>query len=224
MLCSRSPSLMSTTRMSCDMARNILRMFSACCSSALIAENLLSLVTPSTRMPTSSPKRSAISAVVTDVSSGTSWSSAATRVAASRPRSARMSAASAGWVTYGSPEARTCVPCASTAKRKASSTMRAASAVPIPDATLSRSASRSDSTGRASARTLAMGSAAGRLARGVFSTGCGSMLIVLENSRATRARFALSPPHPSPHQHRAVQSFAHGPSLPEARHRLAGQR
>ena len=33
MLCSRSASLMSTTRMSSAIARNILRMFSACCSS-----------------------------------------------------------------------------------------------------------------------------------------------------------------------------------------------
>ena len=224
MLCSRSPSLMSTTRMSCDMARNILRIFSACCSSALIAENLLSFVTPSTSVPTSSPKRSAISAAVTDVSSGTSWSSAATRVAASRPRSARISAASAGWVTYGSPEARTCVPCASTAKRKASSTRRAASAVPMPVDTLSRSASRSDSTGRASARTLAIGSAAGRLTWGVLSPGCGSMLIVLENSRARRVRCVLPPPHPRPHRRRGVQSFAHAPSPPRARRHPVGRR
>ena len=61
MLCSRSASLMSTTRMSSAIARNIFRMFSACCCSWLRVENLPSLVTPSTSWATSLPKRSSMS-------------------------------------------------------------------------------------------------------------------------------------------------------------------
>ena len=48
--------------MSSAMARNILRMFSACCCSWLRVLNLPSLVTPSTRWATSAPKRSSRSA------------------------------------------------------------------------------------------------------------------------------------------------------------------
>jgi hypothetical protein len=48
MLCSRSASLIRTTRMSSAIARNILRMFSACCSSWLWVLNFDSFVTPST--------------------------------------------------------------------------------------------------------------------------------------------------------------------------------
>ena len=42
--------------MSSAMARNILRRFSACCSSWVRVLNLLSLVTPSTRRATSAPE------------------------------------------------------------------------------------------------------------------------------------------------------------------------
>ena len=77
MLWSRSASLMRTTRMSSAIARNIFRMFSACCCSWLWVLNFDSLVTPSTRCATSGPKRSSTSARLYSVSSGTSWSSAA---------------------------------------------------------------------------------------------------------------------------------------------------
>ncbi len=56
--------------MSSAMARNILRMFSACCSSWDRALNLDSLVTPSTRCATSDPKRSSTSEMEYSVSSG----------------------------------------------------------------------------------------------------------------------------------------------------------
>ena len=77
MLWSRSASLMSTTRMSSAIARNIFRMFSACCCSWLWVLNFDSLVTPSTRCAISGPNRSSTSARLYSVSSGTSWSSAA---------------------------------------------------------------------------------------------------------------------------------------------------
>ena len=90
MLWSRSASLMSTTRMSSAIARNILRMFSACCCSWLSVLNLESFVTPSTRWATSTPKRSSRSASVYSVSSGMSCSSAAWTATGSRPSSARI--------------------------------------------------------------------------------------------------------------------------------------
>ena len=123
MLCSRSASLMSTTRMSSAMARNILRMFSACCSSCDRALNLDSFVTPSTRWATSGPKRSSTSEMEYSVSSGTSWSSAAWTASGSSPSSERIWATASGWVMYGSPEARRCGPCASRANRYASPTL-----------------------------------------------------------------------------------------------------
>ena len=84
MLCSRSASLMITTRTSSAMAMNIFRMFSACCSSIVRAlPNLLSFVTPSTRRATSRPKLFSRSAIVKSVSSGTSWRSAAASVSSS---------------------------------------------------------------------------------------------------------------------------------------------
>jgi hypothetical protein len=65
-------------------------MFSACCSSTLLAlPNLESFVTPSTSFPTSRPKRFSISGTVTSVSSGTSCSSAAASVSASICSAAR---------------------------------------------------------------------------------------------------------------------------------------
>ena len=122
MLCSRSASLMSTTRMSSAIARNIFRMFSACCCSWLWVENRDSLVTPSTRCAISGPKASSTSARLYSVSSGTSWSSAAATATGSMPSSARIWADAIGCVTYGSPDARTWVACASTARSNARST------------------------------------------------------------------------------------------------------
>ena len=124
MLCSRSASLMSTTRMSSAIARNIFRMFSACCCSWLWVLNFESLVTPSTRWATSGPNRSSTSARLYSVSSGTSWRSAAATATGSMPSSARIWAEAIGWVTYGSPEARTCAAWASTARSNARSTDR----------------------------------------------------------------------------------------------------
>ena len=63
--------------MSSAIARNIFRMFSACCCSWLWVLNLDSLVTPSTRWATSGPNRSSTSARLYSVSSGTSCRSAA---------------------------------------------------------------------------------------------------------------------------------------------------
>ena len=107
MLWRRSASLMRTTRMSWAIARSIFRMFSACCSSWEWVENLDSFVTPSTSWATSAPKRSSMSARLRSVSSGTSCSRAASIAVESRPRSASVKAAAIGWVTYGSPVART---------------------------------------------------------------------------------------------------------------------
>ena len=56
MLCSRSASLISTTRTSATMASSILRTFSACRSSRLANWILSILVTPSTMCATWSPK------------------------------------------------------------------------------------------------------------------------------------------------------------------------
>ena len=88
MLCSRSASLMRTTRMSSAIASSIFRMFSACCCSWLWVEKRDSFVTPSTRWATSAPKLSSMSVRLYSVSSGTSWSSAASTAIGSMPRSA----------------------------------------------------------------------------------------------------------------------------------------
>ena len=85
--------------MSSAMARNILRMFSACCCSWVSVLNLLSLVTPLTRRATSAPKRSSMSSSEYSVSSGMSWSRAAVTATGSSPSSARMRATARGWVT-----------------------------------------------------------------------------------------------------------------------------
>ena len=90
-------------------------MFSACCSSWLWVPNLDSFVTPSTSWATSAPKRSSTSVRLYSVSSGTSWRSAASMATGSRPSSARIWADAIGWVTYGSPVARSWPSCASTA-------------------------------------------------------------------------------------------------------------
>ena len=122
MLWSRSASLMRTTRMSSAIARNILRMFSACCCSWLWVLNFDSLVTPSTSWATSAPNRSSTSVRLYSVSSGTSWSSAAWIATGSIPSSARIWAEAIGCVTYGSPVARRWPAWASTARSNAALT------------------------------------------------------------------------------------------------------
>ena len=122
MLCSRSASLMRTTRMSSAIASSIFRMFSACCCSWLWVQKRDSFVTPSTRCATSAPKLSSMSVRLYSVSSGTSWSSAASTAIGSMPRSATIWADAIGWVTYGSPVARGWPLCASTARSNARST------------------------------------------------------------------------------------------------------
>ena len=74
MLCRRSASLMSTTRMSSTMASIILRRFSACCSSRVAKSIWLILVTPSTMCATCSPNSLRMSTMVTEVSSTESCS------------------------------------------------------------------------------------------------------------------------------------------------------
>ena len=99
MLWSLSASLMMTTRMSLDMARNILRSVRACFSSMELTLMEVSFVTPSTSSATVSPKRSRTSSRVTGVSSTVSCSSAAQMGSASMRRSfARMNATSTGWL------------------------------------------------------------------------------------------------------------------------------
>ena len=80
MLCSRSASLMRMTRRSRAIAISILRKFSACASARLSNERWVSLLTPSTRSATVSPKLVAIWGLAVGVSSMTSWRRAATMV------------------------------------------------------------------------------------------------------------------------------------------------
>ncbi len=101
MLCSRSASLITSTRMSLAIATTILRMVSACADSPYLT--LSSLVTPSTSMAISSPKSRVRSATVYGVSSTVSCRSAAHRVGAVIPSSARMVATASGCVMYASP-------------------------------------------------------------------------------------------------------------------------
>ena len=146
MLWSRSASLMRTTRMSSAIARNILRMFSACCCSWLWVLNLDSLVTPSTMWATSGPNRSSTSARLYSVSSATSWRSAAETATGSMPSSARICADAMGCVTYGSPDARTWLACASTARSNARLTIERSACgwcLPIAASSWRRRASRS---------------------------------------------------------------------------------
>ena len=96
MLCSRSASLMTSTRMSRDIATIILRIVSASALSPYFT--LSSLVTPSTSSATSSPNSRATSPSVYGVSSTVSWSSAATSVGSVMPSSARIVVTASGWV------------------------------------------------------------------------------------------------------------------------------
>ena len=99
MLCSRSASLMISTRQSSAMATSILRTVAACWASLESNWRRSSLVTPSTMRATAGPKSRSMTSVVTPVSSTASCSRAAATVWASSPRSATMPATAIGWVT-----------------------------------------------------------------------------------------------------------------------------
>ncbi len=94
--------------MSADMARIILRKFSACSASRPPKVIRLIFVSPSTRKATSLPKASSICWGVARVSSTVSWSSPVTTVEQSSRMSASIPATSIGWMRYGSPDRRTC--------------------------------------------------------------------------------------------------------------------
>ena len=98
MLCSRSASFTSSTRMSPDMARRNLRRFSAARSLSVCASILESLVTPSTSRATLAPKIRSISSGVATVSSTVSWRIAVAIVSSSRWSSVRIPATSIGWL------------------------------------------------------------------------------------------------------------------------------
>ena len=98
MLCSRSASLMTSTRRSRAMATSILRIVAACWASRESNWMRSSLVTPSTIWATSLPKSASTSASVISVSSTASWSSAAATEISSRPMSATMRATASGWL------------------------------------------------------------------------------------------------------------------------------
>src|SRR6476661_4589109 len=88
MLCSRSASLMTSTRMSLDIATIILRIVSDCAESPYCT--LSSFVTPSTSWATSLPKSFVTCSRTYGVSSTVSWRRAATSVASVMPSSARI--------------------------------------------------------------------------------------------------------------------------------------
>ena len=90
MLCSRSASLTSSTRMSSLSASRNLRRFSAARSFSDCASILLSLVTPSTSRATLAPNNFSICSGVATVSSIVSWRIAVTIVSSSSFRSVRM--------------------------------------------------------------------------------------------------------------------------------------
>ena len=98
MLCSRSASLISSTRQSSAMATSILRMVAACCASLESNWSRSSLVTPSTTLATPGPKASVIDSRVRPVSSTASCRRAAATVWASRPSSATIVATAIGCV------------------------------------------------------------------------------------------------------------------------------
>ena len=96
MLCSRSASLMTKTRMSRAMAMTILRMVSDLAESPYLT--LSSLVQPSTSRAISSPKSRVSCWSVYEVSSIVSCSRAAHSVASVIPSSARIVVTASGWV------------------------------------------------------------------------------------------------------------------------------
>ena len=115
MLCSRSDSLIMSTRGSFAIATSILRSVAACWACLEAKRTRSSLVTPSTMAATSGPKSSASPTSSTLVSSTASCSSAAAIDVSSRPRSATTPATATGWVMYASPVLRRCPSCASRA-------------------------------------------------------------------------------------------------------------
>src|SRR4051812_29057031 len=119
MLCRRSASLISSTRMSLAIATNIFRTFSACSASLDRNVILSSLVRPSTISATCGPNSFSMSSSVRSVSSTTSCSSALTSVVVSIPRSARIVATPSGWAMKSSPETRFCPACDVSANAKA---------------------------------------------------------------------------------------------------------
>ena len=122
--------MMSTTRMSLDMARIILRRLSACCSSREIKSSRDSFVTPSTSCATSAPNSFwIISSVTFSQSSTQSCIRPAAIVAPSIIRSASVVATRTGWMKYGSPDLRFWPSCAFSAKCHALSTSSAFSGV-----------------------------------------------------------------------------------------------
>ena len=98
-LCRRSQSLMKMTRISFDMARSILRMFSILASSLSSTLMAFILVRPSTSMATSSPKRFRMISmlVLSGQSSTVSCRNAAQMESVSSPRDATISATAIGW-------------------------------------------------------------------------------------------------------------------------------
>ena len=99
MLWSRSASLMSSTRQSVAIARNILRIVAACWASFESNSSRSSFVTPSTTRATIGPNCASTWARLMPVSSTASCSRALATVGASSPRSATVSATAIGWVT-----------------------------------------------------------------------------------------------------------------------------
>ena len=110
MLCSRSASLMISTRMSRAIATSILRIVAACCASFESKWMRSSLVTPSTIVATSAPNPASTSATVISVSSTASCRSAAARQISSSPISATIRATEIGWLMYASPLERRWLP------------------------------------------------------------------------------------------------------------------
>ncbi len=98
MLCSRSASLISSTRQSSAIATSILRIVAACWASLESNCSRSSLVTPSTTLATPGPNAFSIDSSERPVSSTASCSRAAATVWASRPSSATMVATAMGCV------------------------------------------------------------------------------------------------------------------------------
>ena len=93
------------------MASTSLRRFSASLVVSDWTSRRESLVTPSTSLAMSSPNSRVISSRVASVSSSVSCSRPVTIDEVSSRISARMPATSTGWEKYGSPEARSWLPC-----------------------------------------------------------------------------------------------------------------
>ena len=157
MLCRRSASLMTMTRMSLLMATNILRMVAACSSVRLSTSMRVIFVTPSTSCATWGLNSASTWSRVTLVSSTVSCSSAAHSVSTSMRKSARMMATSTGCATNGSPLLRHWPSCASLANRKAFASMASSSSDRYTEVRRCSSANRSSGVFGARASFLASG-------------------------------------------------------------------